>query len=81
MSEKIFENKVKVEGYQTLLNVYINNLFSRKIIANFKEYKNAKSDVLIEIANSNDIDLDLLNELINHTEKVVDFEEWFNNVK
>ena len=72
--------KVKVEGFKALLDIYITNLTSRKLVAQFKDYDKTKSDVIMEIANDNDLDFELLETLINHTEKIVDFKVWFDNL-
>ena len=73
-------DKVLPKGYITLLEMFMDEMLSKKKIGNYNDYKEAKADVLMSIANSTDNDYNLLEHLIDNTEKFCQLHQWFNDL-
>lgn len=67
-------------GLVQFLNIFKNELGSRKRIAQFDSYKTAKEDILMELASVNKISYSDLVELLSYIEKVTDIELYFNEL-
>ena len=72
--------KFRPSGAMELLKVFHYEIRSKKLIGNFRDYKLAKEDVIIEIGTRNKIDFSDTQEVLTGWESICDMEEWFSDL-
>jgi len=74
------KNKFSILGFNEFVDVYLENLITRKTISQFSNYEDAKDDIVMEFSNtSKTSEPNDFYRLIDILEKETDIIEWFDN--
>lgn len=75
------KEKYRFDGTLEFLKMFESMLSSRKKVALFDNYTNAKNDIIFEIISHNkDIKSEVFFNIIFHLEQICDIEEYFNKL-
>jgi hypothetical protein len=72
--------KFRPSGAMEVLKVLHSEIRSKKLIGNFRDYKSAKEDVIIEIGTRHKIDFSDIQEVLTGWESICNMEEWFSDL-
>lgn len=75
------KEKFRFDGLVTFLNIYRNELKSKKLVALFDNYEDAKNQIVYGICEGNEnFTIEDLNRLIQEVEQITDIQEYFNEL-
>jgi hypothetical protein len=72
------ERPYKPDGVVEFLGRFCAGIESKKLVALFDSYKTAKSDLIIEMCNNNNLLPSDVEPVIEKLEELCDMEEWFS---
>ena len=75
------EGKFNPEGTLSFLNLFLASLKTKKLVALFDKYEDAKTDVIMEFINSNhDLEPEIFHDIVKEFEGMMYLERWFNEL-